>query len=161
MSTTWILVADSARARLFATTEQDDGALVELEDFLNPECRGRELEADRPPRTFESVGSARHAIEDHTSYDQKSLEFFARELDAVLERGRVGHRYDDIVIIAPPHFLGALNSTMGKHVRDCVIAELPKDLSSADARTIRDHLPARLGQLRAAAQGTEPRAPRP
>lgn len=158
MSTTWILVADSARARLFAASEQDDGALVELEDFLNPESRGRELEADRPPRTFESVGNVRHAIEDHTSYDQKSLEFFARELEAVLERGRVGHRYDDLVVIAPPHFLGTLNRTMGKHVRASVIAELPNDLSSADAQTIRDHLPEPLRKVRL---GTERRPPPP
>lgn len=162
MSTTWILVADSAKARLFSTSSEDDRMLVEVEDFLNPEGRGREPAQDRPPRTHDRLGPARHAIERRTSSEEKSVEFFARELDAALERGRVGHRFDSLVLVAPAHFLGALHAVLSDDVRARVIAELSKDLTNADPQTIRSHLPTRLELFRPAiAPGEERRAPRP
>jgi protein required for attachment to host cells len=151
MTTTWILVADSAKARLFAINE-DDRSFAEIEDFLNPEARGREPAQDRPPRTHDRMGNSRHAIEPRTSPEEKAVEFFAHELDASLERGRTGHRYTELVLVAPPQFLGAMNAALGEKVRACVTAEVPKDLTSADMPEILAHLPARL-QQRATATG--------
>lgn len=154
MSTTWILVADRAKARLFAINEEDH-SIAEIEDFLNPEGRGREPAQDRPPRTHDRFGNNRHAIEPRTSPQEKAIEFFAHELDAVLERGRTGHRFRDLVLIAPPQFLGALNAALDAKVRACVSAELPKDLTGADALEILSHLPAHL-RKRASTAGQRP-----
>jgi protein required for attachment to host cells len=142
MSTTWVLVADGAKARIFARSE-GGSSIVEVEDRLNPEgaASGRELSRDGPPSVHDRLGHARHSIEAHTSLRQKSAEVFARELNDVLERGRLDHRYSDLVLIAPAHFLGTLNAELNKHVRACVTAELSKNLIRADARTIADHLP--------------------
>jgi protein required for attachment to host cells len=143
MSTTWILAGDRAKARLFAFDEESR-SITEVEDFLNPEGRGREPAQDRPPRTHDRFGDSRHAIEPRTSPQEKAVEFFARELDAALERGRTGHRYRDLVLIAPPQFLGALHAALGEKVRACVVAELSRDLTSADAQEILAHLPERF-----------------
>jgi protein required for attachment to host cells len=142
MSATWVLVADRAKARLFAVAREDD-SIVEIRDFLNPQGRasGRELSRDRPPTSHDRFGPGRHAIEPQTSIEQKTAESFARELDAVLEHGRVDRSYRDLVLIAPAHFLGTLNAALNKHVRACVAAELPKNLTSADAQTILAYLP--------------------
>ncbi|WP_181952560.1 host attachment protein [Vulcaniibacterium gelatinicum] len=145
MSTTWILVADRARARLFAMSDEDR-SLHEIEDFLNPDGRaaGREIEQDRPPRTHDRFGASRHAIEPRTTLREKTARNFAQTLDAALERGRAGHRYDQLVLIAPPQFLGTLNSVLDKQVRACVAAEVPNDLTLADADAVLEHLPAHL-----------------
>ncbi len=76
--TTWILVADHARARLFELTSQND-KLSEIETFVNPEGRGpaRDQTTDRLPRVRESMNSAHHAIEPHTSLHDKSADRFA------------------------------------------------------------------------------------
>lgn len=142
MSATWVLVADGAKARLFAIAEKDN-SIVEIEDRLNPEgtASGRELSRDRPPSTHDRFGHGRHNIEPHTGLRQKSAEVFARELNDALERGRLDHRYRKVVLIAPAHFLGTLNAALNKHVHACVIAELPKNLTQADAQTILAHLP--------------------
>ncbi len=94
MSTTWILVADSSRARLFAVNAGDP-AIAEIGDFTNPDGRasGRELSSERPPRTHDRFGAHRHAIEPRTSEHDKAVERFARELDDVLERGRTDQGY--------------------------------------------------------------------
>ena len=129
MHTTWILVADHAQARLLAATA-DGGALVQLQAFDHPEGRKPEqaYAHERPPRTMESVGGARHAIEPHTSAEEKVAVRFAQTLDAVLERGRVEHRDDRLILVAPPHFLGTLRQVLDAQVQACVVAELDKEL---------------------------------
>lgn len=143
MSTTWILVADRAKARLLAINTADH-SLTEIEDFVNPEGRGREPARERPPRTHDRMGDSRHAIEPHTSPQEKAVELFARELAAALERGRTDHLYRDLVLVALPQFLGALNTALDEKVRACVTAEIPKGLASADLPDIVAHLPDRL-----------------
>jgi protein required for attachment to host cells len=143
MPTTWILAADRAKARLFAF-DGNPASITELENFINPEGRGRQPAQDRPPRAHDRMGASRHAIEPRTSARDKADETFARELDTVLERGRVDHRYRDLVLIAPPRFLGALHAALGTQVRACVVAELPKGLAGADAQDILAHLPASM-----------------
>jgi protein required for attachment to host cells len=142
---TWVLVADRARARLFSVTA-DGAALLEIADFVNPEGRAlaHELESDRLPRTFESVGGARHAIEPHTTTKQKTADRFAHCLHEALERGRVERSYDQIVLVASPHFLGTLNAAIGKQVRRYVVTEVHKDLTTLTPAEIRQHLPKHL-----------------
>jgi len=146
MQSTWILVADRAHARLFSPTI-DGGGLTELEDFINPE--GRKPEAayanDRAPRSFESMGPSSHAIQPHTTAEEKVAARFANELNEVLERGRVEHRYERLILVAPPRFLGALHSAMGKQVSSCVVAQLDKDIVTLPATEIREHLASQLG----------------
>lgn len=143
MRTTWILAADRAKARLFSF-DGDPDSITELEDFVNPNGHGRQPAQDRPPRTHDRQGASRHVIEPRTSPRDKADESFARELDSVLERGRVDHRYQDLVLIAPPRFLGALNAALSSHVRARVVAELPKGVAGADAQDILAHLPASM-----------------
>lgn len=147
MPATWILVADSARARLFSLNADGDDP-DEIEAFANAEGRmpGRELERDRPPRTHDRFGAGRHAIEPHTSPQDKSTTRFAQLLQSVLERGRVEHSYDNLVLIAPPRFLGALNTALDRQVRACVSLEIHKDLTHANARTIGTELQESLRQ---------------
>lgn len=142
MPVTWVLVADGAKARLFAVAEEGR-SIAEIGDFFNPEgmADGRELLQDRPSTTHDRFGHGRHAIEPHTRLRQKSAEIFARELDKALERGRVDRRYQDVVLIAPAHFLGTLNAALNKRVRALVKAELPKNLTRADAQTVMAYLP--------------------
>lgn len=142
MPNTWILVADGARARLFATAAADE-PLTEVACFSNPEGRaaGRDLTTDRPPRVNESVGDVRHAIEPHTTLREKSAGRFARTLNDALESGHNDRRYDRLVLIAPPRFLGALHESCGKQVRALVVAEIRHDLTMLPPSEIRERLP--------------------
>ena len=87
MSQTWILVADGARARLFARAA--DGALTEIACHTNPDGSAPQRHLGALPRTQESHGSARHAIEPHTDEHDKSQQRFARrrgnQADALVE----------------------------------------------------------------------------
>jgi protein required for attachment to host cells len=139
---TWILVADSARGRVFETVSPDD-ALTEVACFANPGGRspGRSFTTDRPPSVNESVGPTRHSIEPHTTLREKIADRFARTITDELERGRNDHRYARLVIVAPPRFLGALHGAFSKPLRDCIAAEVKRNLTALPASDIRAHLP--------------------
>jgi protein required for attachment to host cells len=145
MKSTWVLVADRARARLFKLVGEGS-QLDELRSFANPEARTptAEMVRDRKPRTQESMGSARHAIEPHTTLEETISERFARELEAVLEEGRVQHRYERLVLVAPPGFLGTLNQALGKQVLGHVVLEVNKDLCAMPPHEIHAHLASQL-----------------
>jgi protein required for attachment to host cells len=145
MHATWILVADRARARLFcAESEGEDKSFTELEDFVNPDGRkpGLDYGYDRPPRTTESMGGASHIIQPHTSPEDKVARRFAGELSDVLERGRLEHRYERLILAAPPHFLGTLQHALGKQASACLVAHVDKDLTTLPASEIQHRLAA-------------------
>jgi protein required for attachment to host cells len=141
MATTWILVADRARARLFSSATPD-AALAEIECFDNPDADTRDVTSHRPPTVNESVGPARHSIEPHTTLREKVTDRFAKSLTDTLERGRVDHRFDRLVLVAPARFLGALHDNLDKPLRDRVTGEVRKNLTTLAADEIRQRLPA-------------------
>jgi protein required for attachment to host cells len=140
MSTTWILVSDRARARLFSLVP-GAGDLQELSDFVNPLGDVRTFEGERPPSTHDRIGHASHGIEPHTTPEEKSARAFASQLAGAVEHGRVEHRFQDLVLIAPAHFLGALNTALGPQERRCVVSEVCKDLVDASPARIHQELP--------------------
>lgn len=134
---TWILVADTARARIFEVGAQD-GQLFEVGGYANPEghTKPSDIGRDRPPRAHESVGSTRHAKEPHTDPHDKTAQRFARGLAEVLDHGRVEHAYTRLLLVAPPRFLGQLNAALDAQVARLVVKTIGKDLSRASAAEI-------------------------
>lgn len=144
MTTTWILVADRARARLFESGAADH-SLSEIADFLNPEGRGEAKagEDDRPARVHDRMGAGRHAVEPSSNERDKSIERFARALVDELSRGRVGNRFDQLVLVAPPAFLGALRAELDRPLAAMLTHSIDKDLTRADASTVAELLRSR------------------
>lgn len=138
---TWILVADEARARLFEVEHAND-AWVERQSFVHPEGRqhARDVVADHLPRTQDSVGSGRHAIEPHTDLETVEARRFARELATRLEQGRVAHAFERLVLVAPPRFLGVLHATLGDAVLRRVVASSSKAVTRESPEELRERL---------------------
>jgi protein required for attachment to host cells len=134
MATTWIVAADSSRARVLQVA--DRGELVEIESLLNPDGRmdGRELTTDAHPRFRGTAGPGSDRQE--TSAQEHATDLFAKRVGDYLDKARTDHRYDELVIVAPPKFLGALRKELGKQVQKLVVDELPKDLSWLNERQL-------------------------
>lgn len=145
MTDVWILVADRARARLF---ELSQGALrmIEVEDFVNPEARapGHEHGHAPPPRTHDRFGESRHTIEAHSSPREKAASQFAAMLISHLEHAHAERRYRDLVLIAPPGFLGVLGAMLGSRLGESVVLKIAKNLTRSRVETIRAALPRNL-----------------
>lgn len=154
MADIWIIAADRARARLFSLSK---GAprLIEIADFVNPEARtpGHELEHAPPPRVHDRIGEGRHAIQARTSPREKATLQFAAMLVTHLKHAHDEQRYRDLVLIAPPRFLGALNAALGARLGDTVLLRVSKNLTRSPGNKIREALPDKLLKRRVVANG--------
>jgi protein required for attachment to host cells len=130
MTTTWIVAADSSRARVLQVADPEK-KLVEIEDLLNPEGRlqDREIASDALGRWSGPDRPGGNSMQGGAGPAEHAAELFAKRLGEHLEKARTEHRYDRLCIMAPPKFLGALRKALGKEVQKLVAEEMPKDLS--------------------------------
>jgi protein required for attachment to host cells len=136
MTTTWIVAADESRARVLQVTDREQ-RLTEVESLLNPSGRlqDREIESDARDRF-----PGGNAWEPRVSAVEHRNELFAKRVGDYLDHARQERRYDQLVLVAPPKFLGALRKELHKEVEKLVADELPKDLSWLSARDLQQHL---------------------
>ncbi len=139
---TWLVVAERGAARIF-TVESADGPLVEVERYEDPTAtqRDREIDSDRPGRAFDSSGQHRHAMEREVSASERAAMRFAGEIVDKLETALRERRFENLVIVAGPRFLGHLRQTMSSSLERSIRAEVGKNLGSVEATDLLDHLP--------------------
>jgi len=142
-SRTWIVVADAARGSILVQVQSGEPlTLLEGGEFHNPDPshHARDLGSDRPSRSIESVGGARHAIEPKHDARRFAAGDFARNLSGFLERHANADSYDKLVIVAPPRMLSNFRNSLGRQARKRLVAELNEDLT----KTPRDRIPGHL-----------------
>ena len=148
---TWIVTADESRARVLQVQDRATQALEEVENFVNPSGRAheRDLQSDAEPRFngHGGVGKAGTAPTGGPASDREtqgaiehSVKVFAKQLGSYLEQARQQQRYDELVLVAPPKFLGALRKELGKEVNQTIADELPKDLSGLNTHELSAYL---------------------
>lgn len=114
----------------------------EISDFINAEARvpGHERTHAPPPRVHDRFGDNRHVIQSRTLLQDKAAARFADTLQSVLDRGRIAHEYQNLVLIAPPRFLGVLNAALGEELGDFVALRIAKNLTRRKPEVIRAEL---------------------
>lgn len=147
--TTWILTADSSRARILQVADHEH-RLVELQDILNPQGRlaERELITDAHPRFRPVRSGVPGSDRQETAAAEHATELFAKHVAGVLDQARVKHRYDRLYVVAAPKFLGLLRKELDKEVAKLVADEIPKDLSWLNARELEKYVAPESGQAR-------------
>jgi protein required for attachment to host cells len=141
MMTTWVLVADAYRARLFGA-ERPASPLSELRDLASPEARLHEgdLVTDKGGHDCNPKAGG-HALGDNRSHKQDLADRFAQQVCDLLESARVAGEVSKLYVIAAPAFLGLLRKHQSIPLKQLVAGELDKCLATQDAASIRKHLP--------------------
>jgi protein required for attachment to host cells len=150
MPTTWILIADGARARLL---EQDRKSRhfnpISEQEFFGSRAQSKDIASDRPGRAFDSAGRGqsgdaathgRHAMEPSTDPHRYAEYEFARDLSDYLEKAANEHRFDRLVLVAAPKVLGDLRDLLPKTVHGKIVTEIDKDLTKIPTRDLGRHL---------------------
>ncbi len=137
----WLLIADASSARLFAVHKakilnKDVNDLELLGEFSHPESRlkNQDLASDKQGE----FGSSTFA--EATSPKEREAAVFAHELLAKLDSGRVNNQCKEIIIFAPPAFMGLLNKYMKADTRRLVSLEIEKDYSKQSGRELINNL---------------------
>lgn len=154
----WILIADGDSARILVRRPQDQP----LPGRQGPEEReawsfepvpelkykaealsSYDIGRNAMATIFESFGKLRHLSAPHVNLRRKLKEDLAAKVASALNHAKQLHRFDDLVVIAPPAWLGSLRAHLTGDVRESIVLEVSKDLAGLPA----PQLSARLNQL--------------
>jgi protein required for attachment to host cells len=138
---TWFVIADGSRARVFenAGVHEDPREIADMELSIELPKSG-ELLADKPGRTFDSVGAGRHAKENPTDPHRHRKRDFAGKVVDQLRRAMLAERFDRLVLVAPPAFLGDLRQKLPKDLKAKVADEITLDLTNTPEQQLNTYL---------------------
>ena len=133
--TTYIVVADAARARIFT---RDSLKLAEQESLVHAEGRLHEgdLVTDGRGDVHESMSTTSRSAGEEGTATKHENELFAKEVAQRLYSARVGNSMKKLIMVAPPKFLGLLRDKLDAPTQKLVIHSLSKDLSKASMADI-------------------------
>lgn len=141
MQTTWIVVADSSRARIFELLEQES-QLHEIEDMVNPAGRSQshELGSDESGRFYGKAGTQGNTSDPAVFPAEHQNQLFAHSVAQRLEQARNEHCYSQLSLLAAPQFLGLLRANLSKEAQQMVCQELAKDVSGMNSPQLEAYL---------------------
>jgi len=147
MKKIWLLVADASRASVLACGPKLDEPQV-ARTFEHPEGRLRdtELASDDRGRTRprDRNATAGSAIPHSTTPHEVAAEKFSRELAGFVHKAHADGQYDELILVAPPAFLGllrhALDDSVLAAVRDSVAKDYTADTPEIVVQRVRDQL---------------------
>ncbi|MGC3873921.1 host attachment protein [Halomonas sp. GXIMD04776] len=136
--TTYIVVSDAARARVFAHAA---GNTREIDNLVHPESREHtgDLRTGGEGAATNAGGQQRQTGDDDATSEKHAM-FFAKEVADYLKNARSQGKADSFVIAAAPQFLGHLREKMDSNTRDMVVKEVDKDYSKASLDDITEKL---------------------
>lgn len=143
MNKTVIVVADSARARIFTWSSDDHSKLQELEDMSHPEGRlhERDMTSDLPGKDTGPAGAGGHAYENKVNPKKQQQIAFAKRVSTYLDDARKANKLSRLLLIVAPEFLGELRSQFSNELSRVIVYESPKNITAHDVADIKKHIP--------------------
>ena len=125
----WVVVADGSRAIVLenqGTAANPALKVLRVYDQDNP--RTHELGRDQSPRTVQSAGRRKSALETpdlHQVAEDRFIEGIVVDLQHEVASGALGQ----VVVVAPPVALGSFRKCANDHLSKRVVAWIDKDLT--------------------------------
>ena len=141
MSKTWVVVADTSRARIFSV-DTPASQLFETETLTHPEARLHkgDLISDRSGRDRNSV-TGTHNLGPASDAKEDEAARFATEVCNRLEQGRIKCQFDKLYIVAAPSFLGLIRKHQTPALKKIIAGEVSKNMALKTAEEIKKCLP--------------------
>lgn len=141
---TWYVIADGGRAR-FVERHEEKSTFDTVREFVSPDLHrpSHELGTERPGRTHESAGTARHAIQPRVDPHATEKHAFAAQVGNELNQASTRGEFERLVLIAPARVLHDLKVALDSAVRQKVVGQLQKDLTRIPNADLPAHLSSR------------------
>lgn len=133
MTTTRVIVAHDAGARAFEHRGPGK-ALVQLQEVEFEDGRRHSGELEEGGRGFDRAYEARQDSRQH------AVAHFAKVLAQDLSRDFHLGEFQQLILIAPPRFLGVLRDALDTKLKRALIGSVPKDLPRCTIRDLSPHL---------------------
>ncbi|MCB1890049.1 MAG: host attachment protein [Rhodocyclaceae bacterium] len=136
MAITWILVANASLAKLYANLGPNKGLKL-VKELVHPESRKKnaDLVTDRT-----GTGHGNGSYEPPTAPKEHAARTFAHEIAREFYTGRNANRFARAILVAPPNFMGMLNSTLDGPTAQLVSDRFEKDYTKASEAQIKQRL---------------------
>lgn len=132
----WVLIANRAEAKIYEADWKIEH-LGLVRDIPHPAGRkqNHEIDADDRGSRFSGVGGRgnttahagngpsrqqKHGLDRHEEATEHEANVFARALCQLLEKGRTQGQYEELILVAEPHFLGRIRTFLDKDTEKMV-----------------------------------------
>lgn len=151
MSHIRIVVADQAEA-IFYDLSSLKARPAEVARMSDPSAHlhDRDFSSDRPGRSYESFGKARHAMESENDPRHRAAMNFAKAIAGKLDLDRRNKEYEQLIVVAGAPFRSLMRAELSADTKACVVHEVPKDLVHSPPEVLREHLPTTAQELKPA-----------
>ena len=151
MSHIRIVVADQAEA-IFYDLSSLQARPTEVARIADPAAHlhDRDFSSDRPGRSYESFGKARHAIAGENHPRHREAVKFAKEIAGKLDLDWRNKEYEQLIVVAGAPFRSLMHTELSADTTACIVHEVPKDLVHSSVEVLREHLPTTAQELKSA-----------
>ena len=142
MKSTWVLVCDAAKARVFEIRDGDSTWHV-VELVLHEGSRNKASElVSGPSGTRSSEGRSVHhnALAPASSPKEVEKQGFAHTLAATLDQAMRSARFQKWVLVAPPHFLGLMKKELTSELEKHLVTAVAKDFNDLAVHELSERL---------------------
>ena len=141
MTITWILSANRSSASLFES-DWPGKSMRRIQDIPHPQGRmqNQDIDTDKPGRVFDRFGEGRHSTSPKQEPTEHIAQQFALDLAELLNKGRLTHAYDKLILVAEPKFLGVLRAALDKNTASLVIQTVNKELLDVKEEDLAEYL---------------------
>jgi len=138
--TIWVLVANRSGARVFE--HKGSGNMVKIESIDHPDghLKTGDIDTSKPGQAFDSHGYAHHNMDTEVNPKKHLAEKWAGGLADMLDRGRIGQKYQRLILVMEPGLLGILRDKMTRNTAGLVALTIDRDLGGMGDREVQDHV---------------------
>ena len=140
ISVTWVLIANRRRASVLQASLGEFALIHTLENPAADETP----EPGQEPGRMNLRGGARTAFEPHEDPAHAVCRQFAAEIVQYLESRRHHGSFNELVIVAPPKFLGAIRDRYSPALHRMVTHEVDQDYTEIKPPALHERLQAIL-----------------
>lgn len=137
----WFVVANRTEAVIFKETQKKDLSFVYR--FSNPKGKRREaeLDSDRPGKTASSASrTLRHALDTHNNKHEVQAQKFSKTISKALTKAAKEKKFDELVLVAEPHFLGLLRNEIPKELKPYIKHEIHHEYNGDSEPELKKHI---------------------
>jgi protein required for attachment to host cells len=147
-----IVVADEREVNFFDASKAD-GPLTPCGSLRNEAAglKDIDLETDRAGRRYGGASGVRHGsgptqghhhgVDGERSTERHELTLFAKQAAERIDKDRINHEFDKLVIVAPPRMLGLLRQSLSGPAQAMLAGEISKDVVHQGQDAIRNVVP--------------------
>lgn len=143
MAITWILVANASLAKLYANIGPNQGLRL-VKELIHPASRQKNSDLVTDRSGSMASGGGKGTRQSHTQPKEHEAQVFALEIARELYHGRAANAFARAILVAPPGFMGMLNTTLDGPTAQLVSDRLEKDYTKTPEMTLKERLASRI-----------------